>query len=61
MISLIVTIAVVGLLVWLVVTYLPMPEPFKKIIIAIAVVCVVLYVLAAFGLIGRDVPVPKIG
>jgi hypothetical protein len=50
MIELIVTVAIVGLIVWAIYALVPMPEPFKKIILVIAVVCVALYVLQAFGL-----------
>ena len=50
MLSIIVTIAVVGLLVWAITTLIPMPEPFRKAIMVIAVVGLALYVLDAFGL-----------
>lgn len=60
MISLIITIAVVGLLVWAIVTYVPMPPAFKTAIIIVAVLCLVIYILSAFGLLSRDIPVPQI-
>lgn len=55
MITLLLTIAIIGVIVWFIVTYLPMPEPFKKGIVVISVILVILYVLNAFG-IGGDVP-----
>lgn len=58
MIGLILTIAVVGVLVWLVVTYVPMPAPFKTIIMVVAVVVLILYLVGAFGLV--DIPVPRL-
>lgn len=43
-------VAGVGVLVWLLTTYIPMADPFPRIIIAVAVVAVVLWLLAGFGL-----------
>ncbi len=61
MIELIVTLAIVGLIVWAVVTYIPMPVAFRNAIIIVAVVCVVVFVLRAFGLWGgSDIPVPNL-
>jgi predicted membrane channel-forming protein YqfA (hemolysin III family) len=61
MISLILTVAFVGVLVFLLTKYVPMPDGFKTAIYIIAVVCVALYVLRAFGLLhGADVPVPQL-
>lgn len=61
MISLILTLAVVGMIVWAVVTYIPMPDGFRKVIIVVAIVCVAIYVLYAFGFSGaHDVPVPQV-
>ncbi len=55
LISLILVIAVIGVLVWAIVTYLPMPEPFPKVIIAIAVIVVVFYVLRSLALLPPNV------
>lgn len=62
MITLIVTLAVIGLVVWLITTYIPMPDLFKRVIYIIAVICVVFYLLQVFGLLGHihDIDVPKI-
>ncbi len=61
MIELIVTLAIVGLIVWAVITFIPMPDAFKKAIIVIAIICVVVFVLKAFGIWGgHDIPVPKL-
>ena len=43
-------VIVVGLLCWLAVTYIPMPDPFPRIVIGIAVIATVLWLLAAFGI-----------
>lgn len=49
LISLIVVIALFGLIVWAITTLVPMPEKFKQAIYVIAIVVLVLYVFQAFG------------
>lgn len=56
MISLILLLALVGVVVYLIETYAPMPAPFKIGIRVIVLVCVVLYLVRLFGL---DLPVPR--
>lgn len=51
MISLILVLALAGLLVWAITNFIPMPPQFKTLIIVVAVVCALLYVLAAFGVV----------
>lgn len=51
MITLIVEIALIGLAVWAIKTLIPMDAKFQQIIYVIAVICVVLLVLSAFGLL----------
>lgn len=58
MIALILTLALVGFLVYLIVTYIPMPPPFKNVIIVIVVVLLVLYLLRVLGV--SDLPVPRL-
>jgi hypothetical protein len=41
--------------VWAIVTYIPLPDPFPRIIIAIAVIVMVLYVLRALSLLPGNV------
>ena len=61
MIELVVTIAVVGLIVWAIVTYIPMAPAFKRAIIIIAIVCLAIFVLRSFGLWSHaDIPVPNL-
>lgn len=50
MISLIVTIAIVGLIVYLITTFIPMPAQFQKAIYVVAAVGLLLYLLSALGL-----------
>ena len=58
MISVILTLAVLALIVWLIISYVVKFEPVRTIIIAIAVICAVIYVMQAFGLV--DIPVPQL-
>jgi hypothetical protein len=60
MLSLIITLAVVGLLVYLIETYVPMAAPFKTVIRIIVVVCLILWLIQVFGLMSYDVPVPSL-
>lgn len=58
MISLILTLALVGFVLWLVLTYVPMPAPFPNIIVVLVVICLLLWLLRVFGI--ADVPVPSL-
>lgn len=55
MISLIITLALVGLVVYLITTYIPMPAPFKTMIYAIVAIALILYVMRLFGI--ADIPI----
>jgi len=50
LISLLVTLAIVGFLIWLILR-IPMPAQLQQVIIAVAIVFVVLWVLQQFGVI----------
>ncbi len=54
MIALILTLALVGFIVYLVITYIPMPDIFKKVIIVLVVIILILYCMRAFGI--ADLP-----
>ena len=45
LLMLLLTIAVVGLVVWVIVTYIPMPQPFKIVIIALAAIVLLIWFL----------------
>jgi 1-acyl-sn-glycerol-3-phosphate acyltransferase len=62
LISLVVTLIVVGVLLWLVNTYIPMDGKIKNILNAVVVVCVVVWLLYAFGVLNHsgDIRVPKV-
>ena len=62
LISLVVTLVVVGVLLWLINAYIPMDAKIKKILNIVVVIVVVLWLLSAFGIIGHsgDIRVPQI-
>lgn len=51
LINLVVTLIVVGVLLWLVNTYIPMDRKIKSILNAVIVIAVVLWLLTAFGVL----------
>jgi hypothetical protein len=57
LIDLVLVLIVVGILLWLVETQLPIAQPIKTIIRVVVIVVVVLYLLRAF--VG-DIPVPRL-
>jgi uncharacterized membrane protein YhdT len=62
LISLAVTLIVIGVLLWLVNTYIPMDGKIKKILNVVVVICVVMWLLFAFGILNHsgDIRVPQI-
>jgi len=60
-ISLVVTLIVIGVLLWLVNTYIPMDGKIKQIINVVVVICVVVWLLSVFGVLGHaDIRVPQL-
>jgi len=51
LVTLLLTIAVIGLIAWLIVKFIPMPPNFATAIYVVAGICVLLYIFQAFGLI----------
>ncbi len=62
LVNLVVTLIVVGVLLWLVNTYIPMDGKIKKILNIVVVICVVLWLLSVFGVLGHsgDIRVPQV-
>ena len=62
LISLAITLIVIGVLLWLVNTYIPMDGKIKKILNVVVVICVVVWLLVAFGVLDHsgDIRVPQI-
>ncbi|HEX4028473.1 MAG TPA: Thivi_2564 family membrane protein [Rhizomicrobium sp.] len=52
LISLIIVLIVVGVLLWLINTYIPMDGKIKSILNAVVVIAVVIWLLQVFGLLG---------
>ena len=57
MISLILTLAVVGFILYLIETYIPMPQPFKYVIYVVVVIVLILYLMRVFGI--ADIPIGR--
>ena len=47
-VTLLVILAVIGFVLWCIVTYVPMPEPFKRALVVIAVLALLLWVVRMF-------------
>jgi len=62
MINLIITLIVIGVLLWLVNAYIPMDAKIKNILNVVVVICVVLWLLGVFGVLGSlsGVGVPRL-
>jgi hypothetical protein len=61
-ISLVITLIVIGVLLWLVNTYIPMDGKIKQILNIVVVICVIVWLLSAFGILGHsgDIQVPQV-
>lgn len=51
LISIVIVLVVVGFLLWLINTYVPMAGSIKKILNAVVVICIILWLLSVFGII----------
>ena len=62
LISLAITLIVIGVLLWLVNAYIPMDGKIKQILNVVVVICVVMWLLFAFGILNHsgDIRVPQI-
>jgi hypothetical protein len=62
LVSLIITLIVVGVLLWLVNAYIPMDGKIKQILNVVVVICVVVWLLYAFGILNHanDLKVPRL-
>ena len=61
LVSLVVGLIVVGVLLWLVNSYVPMAEPLKRILNIVVIIAVVLWLLSVFGLLDgfRDIRIGR--
>lgn len=62
MIQLIITLVIIGVILWLVNTFIPLDGKIKKILNVVVVICVILWLLHVFGVLNgtHDVPVLKL-
>ncbi len=51
LINLVIVLVVVGVILWLINSYIPMQATIKKILNAVVVIAVIIWLLSAFGLI----------
>lgn len=58
MLGLLVGVVVIGVIVWAVTTYIPLPQPFRGIVMVIGILFCLLLVLRAFG--GVDLSLPRL-
>ncbi len=52
LLHLVIVLIVVGILLWLVNTYIPMDPKIKSILNAVVVICVIVWLLQVFGVLG---------
>lgn len=62
LIGLVITLIVIGILLWLVNTYIPMDAKIKKVMNIVVIAAVVLWLLSVFGIFSTigNVPVPRV-
>ena len=62
-ITVIIILAVIGILMWAINTYVPMADPWKKLLNVVAVIATILWLLNVFGVFGYlgDVNVGHVG
>jgi hypothetical protein len=53
LIQLVIVLAVVGVILWLINSYIPMQSTIKKILNVVVVVAVIVWLLSVFGVIGN--------
>ena len=51
--------AIVGIAIWAIHTFTPIPAPIKKLILWFGVIVLILLLLAATGILGSDVKIPS--
>jgi hypothetical protein len=61
LVSVVLTLIVVGVLLWLINTYIPMQGTIKSLLNVVVVIAVVIWLLYAFGVLGHagDIRIPQ--
>lgn len=52
-ISVVLVLCVVGFILYLALTFIPMPAPFRQVIIVVVTIALILWLLQVFGLVGH--------
>jgi len=62
MVSIVITLIVIGVVLWLINTYIPMDGKIKTILNIVVMICVVVWLLRVFGVLGHtgDIDVPAV-
>jgi len=60
LIQLVIILVVVGVILWVINSYIPMQATIKKILNAVVIIAVIIWLLSVFGLIG-DISAIRIG
>ena len=60
MIEVVLTLVVIGVLLYLLDTYVPIDGRIKKLIYIVVAICVVFWLINVFGLLSYDVPIPRL-
>jgi len=62
LVSVVLTLIIIGVLLWLINTYIPMDGKIKQILNIVVVICVDVWLLYAFGIISHtgDIHVPRV-
>jgi len=53
LINLVIVLVVVGVIIWVINNYIPMQSSIKKILNAVVVIAVIIWLLSVFGIIGN--------
>jgi Flp pilus assembly protein protease CpaA len=59
LLHLLLALAIVGFIAWLIITYIPMPQVMKTIIVAVLAIVMILWLLGALG--GGGLKLPSLG
>jgi len=60
LINLVIILVVIGVILWLINTYIPMQATIKKILNVVVIIAVIIWLLSVFGIIG-DISAVQIG
>ena len=59
-VSILVTLVIVGVVLWLITTYIPMAAPIKTVITVVVVLLLCLWLLSIFGVMDYSIPIHRV-